>query len=238
MSSSSSTPPSSKKYLAQNLPHHFLTVLLLQIQRTFPGSLRPDDRFRLPLCAGNRKKQRHQKKVLLWLSLSYSLSFLLYFKYANFFIQNCNQLLHTHFTDHDLFLPIGISFYTFQSISYLMDVYRKEIPATTNVSDYAFYMTFFPHLVAGPIVRAKDFLPQIFTPEIINAALYKESLFRILTGLLKSSSSPITWANTWISYTNCPPISPVPKTYWACMPTVFRFTSTSQATLILPLVLR
>jgi hypothetical protein len=131
------------------------------------------------------KSNGTKKKVLLWLSLSYSLSFLLYFKYANFFIQNCNQLLHTHFTDHDLFLPIGISFYTFQSISYLMDVYRKEIPATTNVSDYAFYMTFFPHLVAGPIVRAKDFLPQIFTPQIINAALYKESLFRILTGLLK-----------------------------------------------------
>ncbi|MEK0440169.1 MAG: hypothetical protein RLZZ504_1085, partial [Bacteroidota bacterium] len=66
-----------------------------------------------------------------------------------------------------------------------MDVYRKEIPATRNVSDYAFYMTFFPHLVAGPIVRAKDFLPQIFTPQIINASLYKESLLRILTGLLK-----------------------------------------------------
>jgi D-alanyl-lipoteichoic acid acyltransferase DltB (MBOAT superfamily) len=66
-----------------------------------------------------------------------------------------------------------------------MDVYRNEIQATKNVSDYAFYMTFFPHLVAGPIVRAKDFLPQIFTPQIINAALYKESLFRILIGLLK-----------------------------------------------------
>jgi D-alanyl-lipoteichoic acid acyltransferase DltB (MBOAT superfamily) len=66
-----------------------------------------------------------------------------------------------------------------------MDVYRNEIKATRNVSDYAFYMTFYPHLVAGPIVRAKDFLPQIFTPQIINAALYKESLFRILIGLLK-----------------------------------------------------
>ncbi|MEK0439183.1 MAG: Peptidoglycan O-acetyltransferase, partial [Bacteroidota bacterium] len=105
------------------------------------------------------KQQGIKKKLLLWLSLSYSLSFLLYFKYANFFIHNCNDLLGTQFTDNDLFLPIGISFYTFQSISYLMDVYRKEIPATRNVSDYAFYMTFFPHLVAGPIVRAKDFLP-------------------------------------------------------------------------------
>lgn len=132
-----------------------------------------------------QKQTGIRKKLLLWLSLSYSLSFLLYFKYANFFIHNCNQLLGTHFTDHNLFLPIGISFYTFQSISYLVDVYRNEIPATRNVSDYAFYMTFFPHLVAGPIVRAKDFLPQIFSPQIITAALYKESLIRILAGLMK-----------------------------------------------------
>ena len=131
------------------------------------------------------KQNGIKKKILLWLSLSYSLSFLMYFKYANFFIHNINSIFHTQFTDHNLFLPIGISFYTFQSISYLMDVYRNEIQATKNVSDYAFYMTFFPHLVAGPIVRAKDFLPQIFTPQIINAALYKESLFRILIGLLK-----------------------------------------------------
>jgi len=131
------------------------------------------------------KHQGLKKKLLLWISLSYSLSFLMYFKYANFFIHNINSIFHTQFTDHNLFLPIGISFYTFQSISYLMDVYRSEIKATRNVSDYAFYMTFFPHLVAGPIVRAKDFLPQIFTPQIINAALYKESLFRIILGLLK-----------------------------------------------------
>jgi len=132
-----------------------------------------------------QKKSGIAKKVLLWISLSYSLSFLLYFKYANFFIHNCNELFGTQFTDHNLFLPIGISFYTFQSISYLMDVYRNEIPASKNVSDYAFYMTFFPHLVAGPIVRAKDFLPQIVDPQPINAALYKESLLRIMSGLLK-----------------------------------------------------
>lgn len=132
-----------------------------------------------------QKKSGTTRKLLLWLSLSYSLSFLLYFKYANFFIHNCNAFFGTQFTDYNLFLPIGISFYTFQSISYLMDVYRNEIPASKNVSDYAFYMTFFPHLVAGPIVRAKDFLPQILDPQPINAALYKESLLRIMSGLLK-----------------------------------------------------
>ena len=132
-----------------------------------------------------QKKNGVVKQILLWISLSYSLSFLLYFKYANFFIQNCNELMGTSFTNQDLFLPIGISFYTFQSISYLVDVYRNEIPASKNIGDYAFYMTFFPHLVAGPIVRAKDFLPQIIAPQIINLALYKESLLRIITGLLK-----------------------------------------------------
>ena len=131
------------------------------------------------------KKTGLTKKILLWLSLAYSLSFLLYFKYANFFIQNFNDLLGTSFSNHNLFLPIGISFYTFQSISYLVDVYRNEIPPTKKISDYAFYMTFFPHLVAGPIVRAKDFLPQIISPQIINKHLYKESLLRIIIGLLK-----------------------------------------------------
>ena len=131
------------------------------------------------------KNEGVKKKVLMWFSISYSLSFLLYFKYANFFIGNFNSLLGTSFELHNLFLPIGISFYTFQSISYVLDVYRKEIPPSKNFSDYVFYMTFFPHLVAGPIVRAKDFLPQIVSPQIINQNLYKESLIRIISGLLK-----------------------------------------------------
>jgi len=131
------------------------------------------------------KKEGKWKKIYLWLALSYSLSFLLYFKYANFFIQNFNTLLGTNFSEHNLFLPIGISFYTFQSISYIIDVYRKEIKPCENFSDYTFYMTFLPHLVAGPIVRAKDFLPQIQTPQLLSASLYKEAMLRILIGLIK-----------------------------------------------------
>ena len=105
--------------------------------------------------------------------------------HANFFIQNFNELLGTHFSEHNLFLPIGISFYTFQSVSYIVDVYRKEIEPSKNISDYAFYMTFLPHLVAGPIVRAKDFLPQIQTPQVLNGSLYKEAMLRVMIGLLK-----------------------------------------------------
>lgn len=125
------------------------------------------------------------KRVWATLAILFSLSFLLYFKYANFLLENTNWLLLTHFQPVDLFLPIGISFYTFQSISYVVDVYRKEIHSSKSFLDYAFYMTFFPHLVAGPIVRAKDFLGQINDPISPDARRYKESLFRIVAGLLK-----------------------------------------------------
>ena len=131
------------------------------------------------------KQEGLKKKLLLYLSLVYSLSFLLYFKYSDFVVLNLNQFAGTHFALNNLFLPIGISFYTFQSISYLVDVYRNELAPAKRFSDYAFYMTFFPHLVAGPIVRAKDFLPQIASPNIIDSRLYKESILRILMGLMK-----------------------------------------------------
>lgn len=132
-----------------------------------------------------QKKDGFTKKLIGIISILFSLSFLLYFKYANFFIENTNSLLLTHFEFVDLFLPIGISFYTFQSISYLVDVYKEEIKASTNFLDYAFYMNFFPHLVAGPIVRASDFLGQVNHPERPSAHVFKESFVRIILGLIK-----------------------------------------------------
>lgn len=127
----------------------------------------------------------NKRKTLLVFAIIYSLSFLLYFKYSNFIIVNLNSLLLTKFETKSLFLPIGISFYTFQSLSYIIDVYRKEIDPSKNILDYGFYMTFFPHLVAGPIVRAKDFLPQIQNPIVFDHPILKESLMRICTGLIK-----------------------------------------------------
>ena len=132
-----------------------------------------------------QKKEGYAKKLIGIIAILFSLSFLLYFKYANFFIENTNSLLLTHFELIDLFLPIGISFYTFQSISYLVDVYRGEIKASSNFLDYAFYMTFFPHLVAGPIVRASDFLGQVNYPTRPTALVFKESFVRIILGLIK-----------------------------------------------------
>jgi D-alanyl-lipoteichoic acid acyltransferase DltB (MBOAT superfamily) len=126
-----------------------------------------------------------KKKIVLFLSVLYSISFLLYFKYSNFIIANLNQFFDTGFTEQSLFLPIGISFYTFQSLSYLIDVARKEIKPSGNILEYAFYMTFFPHLVAGPIVRARDFLPQIYQPLTIDRNLSAEAFFKICSGLVK-----------------------------------------------------
>lgn len=126
-----------------------------------------------------------KRSLLLLFSIGYSLSFLLYFKYTNFFIQNINYYFGTGFQPRDIFLPIGISFYTFQSLSYLIDVARKEIEPSRNLLDYSFYMTFFPHLVAGPIVRAKDFLPQINKPLSLDTSILKEAIFKITVGLTK-----------------------------------------------------
>ena len=96
-----------------------------------------------------------RRKLLLFLSAASSLSFLIYFKYANFFLENLKLPLL------NLALPVGISFYTFQILSYTVDVYRGEVRAQRNPIDLACYVTFFPQLIAGPIVRYKDIAIQL-----------------------------------------------------------------------------
>jgi alginate O-acetyltransferase complex protein AlgI len=125
------------------------------------------------------------RKFLLIISILFSLSFLIYFKYSAFFLGTMNDVFNLEFKVEKLFLPIGISFYTFQSISYIVDVYHRKINSSRNFIDYAFYMTFFPHLVAGPIVRARDFIPQIGSPLNVDSFIMKSALFRILSGLAK-----------------------------------------------------
>ena len=104
---------------------------------------------------------RRFRKPLLVLSIVSSLGFLLYFKYADFFLENLNGL-GLHIPLLRLALPVGISFYTFQILSYTVDVYRGEVRAQRNPIDLACYVTFFPQLIAGPIVRYKD----IATPSV------------------------------------------------------------------------
>lgn len=132
-----------------------------------------------------RIENKLKRKYLLIVSILISLSFLLYFKYSNFFLSIVNDSFGTDYLIKNVFLPIGISFYTFQSISYIVDVYQKKIESSKSFIDYTFYMTFFPHLVAGPIVRAKDFIPQIKNPIHVDNTILKQSFLRISTGLIK-----------------------------------------------------
>ena len=114
------------------------------------------------LAIERQHQQSHKKKTqYLWLGIVSMLLVLGYFKYANFFIENASVLLGLDVSHLNIILPVGLSFFTFQVISYLVDVWRGDIRACTSKKDFFLYIAFFPQLVAGPIVRAKDFLPQL-----------------------------------------------------------------------------
>lgn len=128
-----------------------------------------------------------QRKLCVALSVMASLSILGYFKYANFFALNWAQLVGTNFQPMDIILPVGISFYTFQSIGYIIDVYRRRIQPTDSWLEYAFFLTFFPQLVAGPIVRADQFLPQIKENRAATRDEVWMGFWLILLGIIKKS---------------------------------------------------
>jgi alginate O-acetyltransferase complex protein AlgI len=114
----------------------------------------------------DRSTSPRGRKLMLAISLVVNLSVLGYFKYANFFLLSLDEALIAAgvplwFNTLRVLLPIGISFYTFEAINYTVDVYRRKVPAERNLGHFLLFILFFPHLVAGPIVRARDFLPQI-----------------------------------------------------------------------------
>lgn len=133
-----------------------------------------------------KSKDEVKRKAALVGGILLSLSFLLYFKYANFFISNVNEVTGSEFLLKKIILPIGISFYTFQSISYLVDVYKRKI-TVPRFQDYLMYMSFFPHLIAGPIVRASDFLPQVRSGVLITRDTRNEAFYLIIKGLIKKA---------------------------------------------------
>lgn len=134
-----------------------------------------------------REQRDIPRKIYLWFSVAVNLVFLGYFKYATFMMEGANQLFGWQYTVHKVLLPVGISFFTFQSISYIIEVYRKEIVPAKNYLDYLFFVSFFPQLVAGPIVRAKDFLPQIYSKLELSKADVNNALFLIIGGLIKKT---------------------------------------------------
>lgn len=135
----------------------------------------------------HRSENPTTRKTFLTISMVTNLGLLGYFKYTNFLIDSFNTLLQGHFALQDIVLPIGISFYTFQTMSYTIDVYRREIVPAKSFLDFAFFVCFFPQLVAGPIVRAKDFIPQIYQKLSLTKEETSLALFLIIGGLLKKA---------------------------------------------------
>lgn len=133
------------------------------------------------------KRLKRLQLLWMWISVVFSLSILGYFKYANFFLWNWNQMVQGNFQPLDIILPVGISFYTFQSISYVVDVYKRRLKPTSRWIDYLFFLSFFPALVAGPIVRADYFLPQLENNERASRADIYGGLWLIIIGIVKKA---------------------------------------------------
>ncbi len=134
-----------------------------------------------------RERGKTSARWMLALSMVIDIGFLLYFKYTNFFVGMIANAIGSNFQPWDIFLPVGISFFTFQSMSYTIDVYRGKIKPLSSLLDYAFYVSFFPQLVAGPIVRATDFIPQIRKPIRISRDMFAQGVYLIVVGLFKKA---------------------------------------------------
>lgn len=126
-----------------------------------------------------------RRKALLVFSVVINLGLLAYFKYTNLLIDLYNGILAGNVQPIDVYLPIGISFYTFENLSYTIDVYRRQFVPVKRFIDYLFFLSFFPKLMMGPIVRAADFIPQIRKEITLTAHDVSKGLFLILTGLFK-----------------------------------------------------
>jgi D-alanyl-lipoteichoic acid acyltransferase DltB (MBOAT superfamily) len=136
----------------------------------------------------HRQSGLTRRRLLLCVSLSVNLGLLAYFKYSAFLLDNFSSLMESlgiswKLASPDIILPMGISFYTFQTLSYTLDVYHRRTKPWHSFLDYAMYVSFFPQLVAGPIVRATEFLPQCNQPRQADARAMGLGLALILLGL-------------------------------------------------------
>ncbi len=144
------------------------------------------------ICAAHihRSDAPRVRKFYLWVSIGFGLTVLGFFKYFNFFAESLSRLaeffgLPLHPLLLNVVLPVGISFYTFQTMGYVIDVYRKRTPPAENIFDFALFVSFFPQLVAGPIERAGHLLPQILAPRTITREGLKTGAYLIFWGLFQ-----------------------------------------------------
>lgn len=150
-----------------------------------------------------RSDDKRKRLTMLVVSLVVNLGLLGFFKYSYYFVDLINGYAGTDFkavnfmaflsnglfeSDFDIYeiaLPVGISFYTFQTLSYTIDIYRRQLEPAKNIIDFGFFVTFFPQLVAGPIVRAADFIPQIYKKFSLTREQLGAAIFLIMSGLFK-----------------------------------------------------
>jgi len=130
------------------------------------------------------EKFENKKKLWLIISIIINLALIGFFKYANFLIENINAIFNLNINDLDIALPIGISFFTFQTMSYVIDVYRKEVKVSHNFFTFSTYVSMFPQLIAGPIVRYET-VEEELEKRTINFDGYSKGLIRFLEGLFK-----------------------------------------------------
>jgi len=137
-----------------------------------------------------KEENQHKRKILLWVSILVNLGFLGFFKYFNFFLDNFVTAfsvfgMELKANSLNVILPVGISFYTFQTLSYSIDVYKKKLVPTRDFIAFSAFVSFFPQLVAGPIERATHLLPQFYTKREFDYAKAVDGLRQILWGLFK-----------------------------------------------------
>ena len=149
----------------------YLAIMLLTILINWLGAIAVD-------------KFKNHKKIYLTLTIIANLGFLIYFKYFNFLIDNCNNIFHAHIDPLNIVMPIGISFYTFQALSYVVDVYRGDCNVQKDIYKLALYICLFPQLIAGPIVKYHDVAEQIDSREV-NFEKVDLGVKRFIIGLSK-----------------------------------------------------
>lgn len=138
----------------------------------------------------DRTNEARSRRFWLTVSLATNLSVLGVFKYFNFFIESFTSIVenlgfNANESSLSIILPIGVSFYTFQTLSYTIDIYKRKLKPTSNLVDFALFVSFFPQLVAGPIERAATLLPQITSPRTLNSNQINAGIYLILWGYFK-----------------------------------------------------
>lgn len=147
-----------------------------------------------------RKEEGKRRKMLMWGIIILDLLPLIYYKYTNFLIEIISEITSSNFSPLSIILPAGISFYTFQAISYTVDIYKRKFTMDVSLLEYSFYLTFFPLLIAGPITRAETLIPQIKHRYHVDDVCVYTGLWLIMSGLLKKAliADYIAQYNNWI----------------------------------------